>query len=47
MTMNKILKFVIIMCFFSSIAIAGENKDCSAIKTYTGVKMYEKWKCKQ
>ena len=47
MTINKILKFIIIIFFLSSVAIAEEKKDCSAIKVDTGVKLYEKWKCKQ
>ena len=47
MTINKIIKIIVIMFFFSGLALAEEKKDCSTIKADTGVKLYEKWKCKQ
>ena len=47
MTINKIIKIIIMISFFSGVALAEEKKDCSSIKADTGVKMYEKWKCKK
>ena len=44
----KIIKFIpllFILTFFNTSAFAETKKDCS-FKADTGVKMYEKWKCK-
>ena len=46
----KLLKFIpllFILTLFNSISFAETKKDCGSIlKADTGVKMYEKWKCK-
>ncbi len=47
MTINKIIKLIIVTFFISGVALAEEKKNCSKIKADTGVKLYEKWKCKQ
>ena len=44
----KIIKFIpllFILTFYNTSSFAETKKDCS-FKADTGVKMYEKWKCK-
>ena len=45
----KLIKFIPllpILILYNTNSFAVEKKDCSTIKADTGVKMYEKWKCK-
>ena len=45
----KILKFlplILVLTLYNSSSLAETKKDCSSIVADTGVKMYEKLKCK-
>ena len=47
MKLIKFLPLLFILTFLNSTSFAETKKDCgSIIKADTGVKMYEKWKCK-
>ena len=43
----KFLSIFLMLVFFSSNLLAETKPNCDEIKADTGVKMYEKWKCKQ
>ena len=45
----KIIKFIPLLFYlilYNSNSLAETTKDCSTIKADTGVKIYEKWRCK-
>ena len=46
MKIIKFLPYTIVLSLFTSISFADDKNDCSNIKTDTGVKIYEKIKCK-
>ena len=46
MKIIKSLPLISILLLYSSNSIAETKKDCSSIEADTGVKMYEKLKCK-
>ena len=47
MKLAKFIPLLFIITLYSSVSLAESNKDCGSIlKAGTGVKMYEKLKCK-
>ena len=46
MKLLKLIPVLFIITLYNTNSFAESKRDCSAIKTDTGVKMYEKWRCK-
>jgi len=46
MKILKLIPLLIILSLFQTNAFSETKKDCDSIKADTGVKIYEKWKCK-
>ena len=46
MKLLKLIPVLFVLTLFNTNSFAESKRDCSAIKTDTGVKMYEKLRCK-
>ena len=46
MKIFKLLLYIVVISLFTIISFADVENDCSKIKSDTGVKIYEKIKCK-
>ena len=46
MKLLKLIPVLFVLTLFNTNSFAETKNDCSSIKADTGVKIYEKWRCK-
>ena len=46
MKLLKLIPVLFVLTLFNTNSFAETKSDCSSIKADTGVKIYEKWRCK-